>query len=500
MARRLPDQSSRPRRPQRRALLAWWRRPVLRRGVSRAWAVVGVIATLTGLWGSYQQFFTKDPPPQPPTPMRGALNLAVADFASADSRGGQAAKATAKLATDVATSVADLLGQQLQPLADRLRIELRGPGQFPQIQGTSQTARAQTAKERAKEIDADIVVHGMLITDGNMTTLQPELYLSDRIHGDAGETVGDHQWGSALDLPGDPESNPLVTQQFGERLSARTKALASMVLGIWYYQARQHSVALRHLNVAAENPEWQDEVGKELVYLFLGNAAEHRAQQLRQQRHPAAARRWFAEAIGYYQEALSINRQSARAWYGIAEARFLQVGISCQPNRINRRLLAQVIGDLQQAQQATYRPALANLDTKIAFGLGRTHVCMTLAGVTDRRAEAQHQLAIAISAYKPAKPEDASTRRHRHIAAEAYAQRGLLAVTYADAPDSRARYLRAVADCKQAIALSGDRPDRQGAFHAILADIYDRLSMRQEAQDARSKAGSLTPSRPTASG
>ena len=499
MAHRLPDQPTALRRVRRRAaLFNWWRRPVLRRGVSRAWATVGVIATLAGLWGSYQQFFAKDPPPLPPTPMRGTLNLAVADFASADSRGGQAAKATAKVANDVATSVADLLGQQLQPLADHLRIELRGPDQFPQVQGASQTARAQTAKGRAGEIDADIVVHGMLTTDGNRTILQPELYLSDRIHGDAGETVGDHQWGPALELPGDPESNRLATQLFGEPLTERTKALASLVLGIWYYQAGQPGAALDYLH-AAEHQDRDDEEGEELVYLFLGNAAEHRAQQLRQQ-HPAAARRWFAEAIGYYQKALSINEQSARAWYGIAEARFLQVGIACQPNRINRRLLAQVIGDLQRAQQATHRPALANLDTKIAFGLGRTYVCMTLAGVTDRRAEAQRQLGIAITAYQPVNPEDPSTRRLRHIAAEAYAQRGLLTVAHADAPDARAQYLQAVADCKQAIALTADRPQRQRVFYAVLADIYDRLSMRQEAQEARSKAESLPSARLTASG
>jgi hypothetical protein len=93
----------------------------------------------------------------------------------------------------------------------------------PQIQGASQTARAQTAKGRAEEIDADIVVHGMLTTDGNMTLLQPELYLSDSIQADAGETVGDHQGGRALELSGDPESNQLATQLFGEPLSERPR-------------------------------------------------------------------------------------------------------------------------------------------------------------------------------------------------------------------------------------------------------------------------------------
>jgi hypothetical protein len=518
MARQPPDKRTRPRRPRRTVALIddkptrlrwstravaradWWRRPVLRRGVSRAWAAVGIIATLTGLWGSYGHFFTKGPPPPV---MRGTLNLAVADFTSADNRGGQAAKSTAKLATDVATSVADLLAQQLRPLAGRLRIEIRGPSQFPSIRGASQAARARAARQRAGEIDADIVVYGTLTTDGTKTILQPELYITDSIHGDTGELVGDHPWGSPLELPGDPESNRLATQLFGEPLSVRTKALASTILGVWYYQAGQPNIALQHLQAAAENPEWPDQEGKELVYLFLGNAAERQGvqQQGQQgQQPPAAARRWFVEAVSYYQEALRVDAQYARAWYGLAEARFLQVGLGCQPGRINRRLLAQAIRDFQRGQLATHRPTLANLDAKIAFGLGRAYVCTTLAGVADRAAEAQRQLAIAIDAFHQHNPEDASTRRLRQLAAEAYGQRGLLATAYANAPDARAQDLRAVADYKQAIALSADRPQRQGVFYDNLADTYDRLHMTREAQDARDEARILTSARHTPSG
>jgi tetratricopeptide (TPR) repeat protein len=432
--------------------------------------------------------------------MRGTLNLAVADFASTDGRGGQAAKATAKLATDVATSVAALLTDQLRPLAGRLRIELREPAQFPQIRGASQAARARTAKQRAEQIDADVVVYGTLATDGTKTILQPELYISDSIQGDTGEVVGDHPWGSPLQLPGDPDSNPLAAQLLGEPLSLRTKALASMILGIWYYHAGQSGIALQHLRAAAENPAWHDQEGKELVYLFLGNAAERRgAQQQGAEEHPhPAARRSFAEAVSYYQTALRIDGQYARAWYGLAETRFLQVGLSCQPDRIDRRLLAQAVRDFQRAQLATHRPTVANLDAKIAFGLGRAYVCMTLAGVADRRVEALGQLAIAMRAFQPILPEDPSTRRLRQLAAEAYGQRGLLATAYVDAPDARTQDLRAVTDYKQAIALSADRPQRQGVFYDNLAHVYDRLRMPREARDARDKARSLKPASDTA--
>jgi tetratricopeptide (TPR) repeat protein len=187
-------------------------------------------------------------------------------------------------------------------------------------------------------------------------------------------------------------------------------------------------------------------------------------------------RRSFAQAVGYYQKALRIDRQYARAWYGIAETRFLQVGLSCQPDRTNRPLLAQVVRDLEQGQRATHRPTLANLDAKIAFGLGRAQICMTLAGVADRRAQAQEQLNIAIRAFQQNPSGDPST------------------------PDARAYDLRAVEDYKQAIALSADRPQRQPVFYDNLADIYNRLHLPRDAEEARNKARSLKATGHTAYG
>jgi tetratricopeptide (TPR) repeat protein len=487
MASRLPDEPGQPRQATRMvALIGWWRRPVLRRGLSRGWAAVGVVATLTGLWGSYGRFVTGDPPPPV---MRGTLNVAIANFGSNDSRGQH--EATGKLATDVATAVADLLTEELRPLLARLRIEVRGPAQFPNVRGASATARADDVRKRAREIDADLVVYGALTTDGNTTTLQPELYVADTIRGDIGEGVGDHPWGSPLELPGAPERNPLLAQQMGEQLSARTKALASMIAGIWYYRANRPTLARRYLELAVATDSWRDQDGKEVVYLFLGNAAERHAAQQQRLGQNRVARRWFDQAVGYYRQALRIDREYARAYYGIAESRFLQIDLSCRPMRTDRQQLEQVVRDLERARAATNRPALANIDAKIAFGLGRAYVCMTLAGVADRRAAAEHELDAAIKAFQQRPPHDPSTVGSREIAAEAYAQRGLLATTYAGFPDARVRDLRAVEDYKQAIMLSADRPPRLGVFYGNLADTYDRLRLSREAGEARRKAAEL---------
>jgi tetratricopeptide (TPR) repeat protein len=487
MASRLPDQPGQSRQAVRMAaLIGWWRRPVLRRGLSRGWAAVGVLATLTGLWGSYGRFFTGDPPPPV---MRGTLNVAITNFGSADSRGRD--EATAKLATDVASAVADLLTEELRPLATRLRIEVRGPAQLPQVRGASAAARADEARNRARQIDADVVVYGVLTTDGNNTVLQPELYVADSIRGDIGESVGDHPWGPPLELPGAPENNPLLAQQMGEQLSARTKALASMIPGIWYYRANQPIVARRYLKVAAATDGWRDQDGKEIVYLFLGNAAERHAAQQQRLSQDTVARRWFNQAVGYYRQALRIDGQYARAYYGIAETRFLQVDLSCRPRRTDREQLEQVVRDLKRAQVATNRPALANIDAKIAFGLGRAYVCMTLAGVANRQTAAEHELEAVLKAFQESPPQDPSALRLREIAAEAYAQRGLLATTYAGSPDARVRDLRTVEDYKQAIILSPDRPSRLRVFYENLADTYDRLRMPREAGEARRRAAEL---------
>jgi tetratricopeptide (TPR) repeat protein len=477
MASRLPDDPAQPRPPRAAGVIGWLRRPVLRRGLSRGWAAVGIVATLTGLWSSYGRFVTGDPPPPV---MRGTLNVAVADFGGADSRGRR--PATAKLATDMAALVADVLADELRPLASRLRIELRGPDRFPRVEGASATARATEARRRALEVDADIVVYGVVTTDGSRTALQPELYVADRIRGDIGEPVGDHPWGSALELPGAPESNPLLAQQLGERLSARTKALAGLTAGIWYYRAGQPSIARRYLDVAAGTRDWRAQDGKEVVYLFLGNAAERQGAQQQRLGRRTAARRWFDQAVSYYRRALRIDGAYARAWYGVAETRFLQVDLECRPRRTDPRLLAQAERDFRRARDAANRPALANIDAKVAFGLGRTYVCMTLAAIADRRAAAEEQLGTAIGAAGRGAGEDS---RLRELAAEAYAQRGLLAATYAGSPDARARDLRAVEDYRQAIALSADRPHRLRVFYQHLAAAYDRLELPREAEEAR---------------
>jgi tetratricopeptide (TPR) repeat protein len=248
-----------------------------------------------------------------------------------------------------------------------------------------------------------------------------------------------------------------------------------MTIGIWYYQANNPEAAERYLQVAAKTPDWRNSDGKQVLFLFLGNTAERRGAQQQRQGHRRTARQSFAAAVDYYQRALAIDHQYARAYYGIAETKFLQIDLRCSRGHSSREQLQQVVDDFQTASRATNKPILANIDAKIAFGLGRAYVCMTVAGVADRRDQAEEQLGVAIQALGHTRPDQPGSQRLREIVAEAHAQRGLLATTYAGMPDARAHYLRAVEDYKEAIRLSADRPERQKVFQAALTDIYELL-------------------------
>jgi tetratricopeptide (TPR) repeat protein len=410
----------------------------------------------------------------------------VADFTGTDTRGGAAADATAKTATDLATNLADILAKELAPVASRLRIEIRAPAQFPAIEGDAPADQAADARGRAKEIDADVVVYGTLATDATSTTLQPRLYLADRIRRGVDELTGDHRLGAPVPLPGNPEDQPWLVGTLVDQLVVRTRALAELTVGLWHYHADQPQQAIQRFERAARMPGWDRRQGKELLYVFLGNAAERQGAQWQRQGRRVAAGRSFDQALRYFQEALAIDSEYARAWYGIAETQFLQLDLDCPIGRTDPGRLAQVVRGLQRAQRATHRPVLADIDTKVAFGLGRAYVCMSLAEVSDRREQAQQQLGQAIQAFEAG---DKDTQlRIQQVAAEAYGQLGLLAFAYPDTPDATQRLHQAVPAYRRAIELSQDRPNRLTVFQCNLAAIYERLGQPRAAEAARSQA------------
>jgi tetratricopeptide (TPR) repeat protein len=411
--------------------------------------------------------------------------LAVAPFDSIDSREGHATPASTTAAMRVAAGVADRLTTELVPLRRRLRVELRPPAQLRPISGTSPARRAEVAASLARQHGADILVYGTLVVDTVSTRLEPHVYLAGSARSDADEVLGDHELGDAVKTAGDPESNQLLPRELAEGLAPRVRALAVLSVGITYYHLNRLAEADRYLTLAGQTTGWSDEQGKELLHLFVGNVAARRGAELRRDGEDTRARAQFARAIRAYQAALTVQPGYARALYGIAETRFLQLDLRCTRKDIRR--LGQVVAAFAAAGPATYQPVGANLELKIDFGIGRTQVCLSLAGA-DHRTQATAHLSKVLAAVDPAtRPQTPALTR---LAAETHGQLGLLALAEPEGPDRPARLQAAIAHYQRAIALSQAYPDLARVYWTNLATVYEQLGDQAKADQARKQAHS----------
>lgn len=469
-----------------------WTAVARKRGRGLRAVVVG-LSTLLGLIASVLALLD-DPrirPPQPPPvrPMLGDLRLGVAPFDSTDSRQGGATPASTTTAMRVATGVADLLATELAPLRRRLRVELRPPAELSPIGQTTPAGRAQAAAALADQHGADILVHGRLVVEATSTRLEPQVYLAGSSHTDVGELLGDYRLGAAVVTPGDPDSNPLLSRELAERLAARVRALAALSVAISYYHLDRLEEADRYLTMAGQSPAWRDSGGAELLRLVAGNVAARRAVELRRDGRDAAAAAQFTRAMRAYRAALAAQPGYARALYGIAETRFLQLNLRCPqstPDDVQR--LRQVVAAFSATSRAPYQPVGANLDLKIDFGLGRAYVCLSLAGVDHRADAAAHLNRVLAAADPPTRPQTVAVTR---LAAETHAQLGLLAFAEPPGPARRASLQAAVSHYQRAISLSQADPDRSRVFWVNLAQVYDELDDPTAAAQARARAQTL---------
>jgi hypothetical protein len=445
-----------------------------------------VIGLITGVFSLLDNPRIHSAPTRQPSPMLGDLRLAVAPFDSTDTRVGHATSASTTAALRVATGVADRLTTELAPLRRGLRVELRPPTQLRPISGLSPARRAEAAATQARQHGADLLVYGTLVVDAASTRLEPHVYLAGGVQADADELLGDHKLGEAIPQPGDPDSNQLLARELAERLTTRVRALAILSIGIAYYHLDQLAEANQYLTLAGRTTGWEDSEGKELLHLFIGNVAARRGAELRRAGKAALASAQFARAMGAYRAALAAQPGYARALYGIAETRFLQLDLHCQPGTHNEtRQLRQVVAAFVAASHAPDQPLGANLDLKIDFGIGRAYVCLSLTGASDQAQATAYLRRVLVAVDPPTLPQTPALLR---LAAETHGQLGLLALAEPEGPGRRARLQAAVSHYQRAIALSQAYPDLARAYWTNLATIYDQLGDQANADRARRQA------------
>ena len=399
--------------------------------------------------------------------MTGDYNIAVARFDAVDATGNAVESPEAE---DLAQSVYDLLQTELEPIAAAgFDLDLRPPAETGTIRGSTPTRRAEAAAQEAQRIRADVIVYGTLRADvPNQFTA--EFFLSDRQLQAAEELFGQHDLGSVINTDGDIR-NTVIRKGMRDQILGRTRALAEFVVGLSHFGASQYQPALEHFEAAAKTESWADSDGKEVLYLFLGNAAG-RLDDL-------------DKANGFYDQALALNPEYARARLGRAEVLLHKARGTCEAGHVDAAGLNAALDTFRSARTAKVQPALSDVPTKVVFGEGRVHLCLSQALEGDHWGDAEREFQDVIKQYLD------GNARVREVAGEAYADLGFVHLPAAGDPTAPDRYRRAAADYQNAIDVSQD-DDRRAFFSSMRGFILARLGDVAEADAAYRLAIQLT--------
>lgn len=427
-------------------------------GIVRVLAVATVV--LTAVW-AVGRLLESSPVRRP---MAGDFNIAVAQFVGVDNAG---KPVQSEEAVSLAQSVYDRLHDELDEIEKSgFVLEVRSPGETGPLEGRDREQRAVAAAAEARRIRADIFVYGTLRVDVP-NQFAPEFYVSDRSLENAEELVGQHELGLTVTASGDISRNAVARRDLRDKLLVRTRALAQFIVGLSYYAVNQNESALKHFEVAKDGSGWEDSEGKEVLYLFIGNAAGKAGD--------------LGKARASYEKALTLNAEYARARVGQGEVLLHAARADCGAGNVDIKGLYDSRDWFRSALAARAQPALADVHTKVAFGVARVHLCLSQALVGDHWAEAERGFQEVVDAF------NRGNARVRQMAAESHGFLGFVHLPAANDPAAPARYRQALRDYEAAIDLALD-DDRRAFFHSMRGFIFARLGDKASAEGAYEQA------------
>jgi tetratricopeptide (TPR) repeat protein len=417
--------------------------------IRRQWIILG---TVLGISLILALLFIFTRPPQLGT-MTGDFNVAVAGFAVTGN------PEENEIGTTLAENVFLHLNENLNEIAPELKqdisqfkIQVWAPEKIGGIRGNNREERADAARKLAQQIHADIIIYGVVDTTQSTWKVTPEFYLYDRSFYEAQEITGQHDMGTPFSIPG--QNNTATRIAFSNQISARTKVLSVMAVGLSFYAENQLKSALSVLQTAENAENFGKEQGKEILYLLLGNTAAKLSQ--------------FPEAEQYYQKSLAIDPEYARAQIGMGSVNYIKAltpfQLSLKPGDIDNNLIDTSIKWYQNALQARNIPALANVETKVHFGLGQCYLLKVYS-------EKEQWFDPAIAEFQAVVQEYGNGKNIyvKELAAEAHARLGLI---YALSGDPKA----AIQEYEEAVKLLDEYPDRKNMYLERITKLREKLN------------------------
>jgi tetratricopeptide (TPR) repeat protein len=403
--------------------------------------------------------------------MTGAFNVAVAEFGVLDQSGHVST-------TPKSEQFSAWLNQGLENEISELKIpyDHRNPQQVGVIRGADAESRAQAAKRRAGQLNATVLVYGVIspTINGGYVVI-PEYYIEDPDFNYGAEVSGSDRLGQPV--PIDPYSN--ASLEANVALNARRQALQHIVLGLSAFLTGDYSEAEDEFRLAIDIRDWQEMgEGKEVAYLLLGAAL------LRSYDPCSAAPEKLMEAKNAFQYANYLNPHYQRSLLGLAAVSLEQAkikGASDLGYQIDTGGLTQARDWYLKSLQPGDQPAqkTAQIPAKAAYGLGYVYTLgyeNQVAGISGVEAMdyAQDKFEEVIKIYG-----DSGDPGLAFFAAHAHAGLGQLAGHREDYAAMSDEYLRA-------INMLRDIPNEK--ISAYIARFYASAAVAERELGNRDKA------------
>lgn len=394
--------------------------------------------------------------PKPTQPMEGELNIVVVGFTPGSG-------VRARDASAIATAFYSRLNGDVAEISDgtELDIEVRGPNEVNALRGTTEEELATSAAALAEQINAHIVIYGLVTDTSSGVSVEPRFFVKLPNSYEAGQMTGDDGLGAPIEV-----DNTSLSTQIGvnNALSNRTEVMALLTKGLALFYSHQYEDALSAFEQANDDDRWpSDRRQREVLFVMQGNAAVRALL--------------IDDAEAAYRAALEIEPEYSRAMIGLADVYYLRAldGVTNQRFYPDPVLLDQAVDSLRDAANAEIQPPAADVPTKIAAALGQIYILQWVAYGDDTHDLAIEQFNTIIATY-----DDGANPRVQELAAEAHARLALIAWRDSDLDT-------AISEYTAAINLS-TAPYRRGLYWASLADLYSAQGRSEESGEANEKA------------
>ncbi len=304
--------------------------------------------------------------------------------------------------------------------------ELWPPKFTGQIEGNTKEERKRAAEAKAFDINADIILYGVVTQTDSRLEFTPEFYVSLDSFQDAEEIVGQHRLGGPLKFESGNE------MKFYLPLLDRLSALSQVTIGLAYYKFGGFEEALHIFSdVDLKNHE-----GKEVVELLLANANLLLASDI-------SPDEYLLAASEHYSNALTVNPSYARAQVGQAIVLHrLALGDLKDKDfdkKINKKLLDEAEFGYKAALGLGFQYENANIEAKVRLGLGKVYSIRVIAlgQHVDSLAPAQVEFEQVVKEYEN------GNKRIKNLAGNAYEELGWIAKIQGDLKGAIEHYDRA---------------------------------------------------------